>query len=327
MFLADLSGSNGLSRGAIYDLERIRARHSSIISVDLSSSISGRKVDIYLRDPVENVYLFCQPDTYEYALRLVSPEALRSAYRIGRWVWETPVFPESWSFAQNVVHEVWTPSEFCAASFRDHLSVPISVVPHAVTPPPISDINMRHRLGISSSAFLGLAIMDLWSCPDRKNPWAHVRVWQKAFGQSQDAVLVLKVRVGKRTSVVLKELHELSYRNENIRILTEFLSEAEISALRQCCDVFISLHRSEGYGLNIHEALLSGKPTLATDWSACNEYGPRFYNYHGIKYNMIRYRDWTGHYENSDFSWADADLSHAASELRKIYFANIAKQL
>lgn len=213
--------------------------------------------------------------------------------------------PEDWRFAEALVHEVWTPSEFCAETFRRSLSVPVKVVPHAVTVPPNPGIDMRARLGIPEDAFMGLAIMDIRSCPERKNPWAHVRAWRNAHGNADNCILVMKLRVSRHTRVVLKELNELIGGASNIRVLTEDMSADEIAALHRAADLYLSLHRSEGFGLNIYEALLLGKRVVATDWSANAEYGPRFPNYVGVPFRLVPYCDWTGHYADQDFLWAD----------------------
>lgn len=317
---ADLSGDNGLSRAAIYDLVEIRKRHAHVVTIDIRDAISGRKLDspIYT-DLVSNAYFLCQPDMYERVLPLIAPEAMAGAYRVGRWVWETPKFPRAWNFASSLIHEVWAASEFSAEVFRRGVGIPVRVVMHAVQPPPPSSVNIRAQWGIDQKTFLGLAIMDIRSCPERKNPWGHVLAWKAAFGNNRDALLILKVRTSKRTRLVRQELRELIGEADNIRLMDTQLSEAELSSLQRSCDVFLSLHRSEGYGLNIHEALLCGKPVVATHWSANVEYGPQYPGYHAVRHQPIKYRDWTGHYEDKEFFWANPDIAHAADLLSDIY--------
>jgi len=317
--IGDFSGTSGLSRAAIYDLDQLRSRHSEIIPVDISRCRSGEHEIVPQSNPIENLYLFCQPDNYEHIQSVATPGALKNAWRVGKWVWETPIFPRRWRFAAPLLHEVWAPSEFCAAVFRQNVSVPVRVIPHEVTPPKRGSIDMRLRLGIPQAAFMGLSIMDIRSCPARKNPWAHVLAWKKAFDGRRDAILVVKLRTSKRTRLVLRELMELVHPHENIIFIDTDYSGDEIASLQHACDVFLSLHRSEGYGLNIHEALLCGKPTIATDWSANSEYGPAFENYRGVTYRLVRYRDWLAHYEEKGFWWADANLDHASDELRSAY--------
>ena len=304
----EFSGAHGLGRAAAYDLPALRARHASVTAVDIGPYLEGAAAaPLDLEGPIENVYFLCQPDTYGTICRLLRPATIARAYRVGGWVWETPRFPAAWRFAERLAHEVWTPSEFCAATFRAALGLPVRVVPYAVAAPPDPGLDMRARLGVARDAFMGLAIMDIRSCPERKNPWAHVRAWKAAFGDDPAAVLVMKLRVGKRTRVVLDELRELIGRATNIRLTADEMTDDEIAALHHAADLYLSLHRSEGFGLNIYEALLIGKRVVATHWSANAEYGPRFPNYVGVPCRMTRYRDWLGHYADGGFEWADVD--------------------
>ena len=319
LVFGELADSNGFARGAAYDLEIIRSRHTNIHIVDIGPYIKGKAaLPLTFPGPIENVYFLCQPDTYGLICQLLEPDQIANAYRIGRWVWETPEFPDEWRFAERLVHEIWAPSAFCAEVFHRATSLPTHVVPHAVTAPTRSNIDMRAELGLSSETFVGLAVMDIRSCPPRKNPWGHVLAWQMAFGHDPSAVLVLKIRVGKRTRVVLSELREMIGGARNVILLTDDLSHQHMAALQYSCDVFLSLHRSEGYGLNIHEMLLCGKPVIATDWSANVEYGHSFQNYIPVEYRMIPYQDWTKHYGSQIFTWADPDLNNAAERLRAV---------
>ncbi len=313
----EFSGAHGLGRAAAYDLQALRARHTSVRSVDIGPYLEGAAVEpLDLGGPIENVYFLCQPDTYGTVCRLLRPETIARAYRVGGWVWETPRFPEAWRFAERLVHEVWTPSEYCAATFCAALDLPVRVVPYAVTAPPDPGLDMRARLGVARDAFMGLAVMDILPCPERKNPWAHVRAWQAAFGDDPAAVLVMKVRVGKRTRVVLDELRELIGGATNIRLAADEMSDDEIAALHHAADLYLSLHRAEGFGLNIYEALLLGKIVVAAHWSANAEYGPRFANYVGVPCRMTPYRDWMGQYVGGAFAWGEADARAASVLLR-----------
>ena len=126
-----------------------------------------------------------------------------------------------------------------------------------------------------------------------------------AFDDSDEYVLVMKIRVGKRTRCVLDELREMIGPARNIIMVSEELTDDEIAALHHAADLYLSLHRAEGFALNILEALLIGKTVVATDWSANAEYGPRFPSYVPAPYTLTRYRDWTGHYPDGNFLWAE----------------------
>ena len=310
----EFSSSTGLGRGASYDLEYIKHIHKSLIIIDISDALKGHFKAIYVPDQIENVYFLCQPDTYWVIPYLVAPETLQNAYRLGRWAWEAPYFPQGWLFAETILHEVWAASEFCAVTFRSALTIPIKVVGYPVQVPLITNLDMRQRLGIRKEVFLGLAVMDLVSCPDRKNPWGHIKAWKQAFRHDSDCLLIMKLRVGRRTSVVVKELVELIGECKNIRILLDEMSIEEIAGLHRAADVYISLHRSEGFGLNIMESLIIGKEVIATHYSANTEFGPSFPKYKGIRYTLKPYEDWLAHYDGN-FEYADPDIPEAAIRL------------
>lgn len=313
----EFSGSSGLGRGAGYDLEQIKKHHEIVIAVDVSEALKGRPTPIDVPHKIENAYFLCQPDTYWVIPELVAPQTFENAYRIGRWAWETPYFPDSWRFSERLLHEVWASSEFCATTFRSALAIPVKVSPYPVPQPTATSLDMRSRLSIKKDAFLGVAVMDIFSCPDRKNPWAHVKAWKKAFGDDPDCVLVMKLRVSRRTRLVVNELMELAGAGNNVRFLLDELTEEEIAGLHRSADVYMSLHRSEGFGLNIMEALLLDKPVIATHYSANTEFGPSFPNYIGISYSLKDYDDWLAHYDKS-FQYADPDLDEAAARLREV---------
>lgn len=289
--------TNGLYRAYHYEIERLSAE--------------GR-----LTEETNAVLLLGQPRMYRKLL--VSPPAdFPDTYRIGLWVTEFEVFPPDWAFALDIVHEIWTPSEFSARAIRAATDIPVKVVPHAVKVPEGEPMD-RARFGVADDQFLGLAIMDLGTCPDRKNPLAHVRAWKAAFGNDPATHLLMKVKFGKHTgfakAALLREIGE----SRNISLVTETFSDADMAAFQRMADVYISLHRSEGYGLNIHEMLEIGIPTVATGWSGNMDFMMRYPHAHAVPYKIIPYADPTRHYRGEGLMWADPDIEWSAKILARI---------
>ena len=315
LVVGDFSVNNGLGRAARYDMATFHDQHTSITTFDLTLGRFGAGTGPRRFDAT---YFLCQPDRFSTIADLIDHNWIAASYRVGRWVWETPKFPRDWLVAEKVVHEVWTPSQFCANVFQSSLNVPVKVVPHYVTSPPTNDIDMRTRFAISRDAFMGIAIMDLRSCPPRKNLMGNVRAWRAAFGNDPSAPFIIKVRVSKRTAVELDEARLVGSDCPNIRFVTEEFSDGEIAAFQHACDVYVSLHRAEGFGLNIREALLLNKPVVATHWSANAEYGPLFKSYLPVTFDLVPYKDWTHSYPDSDFKWAEPRIATAARLLKDL---------
>jgi len=319
--VGDFQGKTGLSRAAQYESHKLRLRHPGLILLELIRPAAGAAATMDARDlplPVSRLYLLCQPHRMRRALRLFRPEQLAGARRVGLWAWENEVFPRAWRFALKLVDEVWTPSVFSSISIRSACALPIRVVPHNVVVDRGVVAAHRSDFGVPEQAFLGLAIMDIKACPERKNPWAHVTAWQKAFGDSPDHVLLMKVRCSDATRVVEQELQDMIGQAGNIRLVREDFSDAAQLAFQRMADVYLSLHRAEAYGLNIHEFLELGTPVVATHWSANTEYGPGYPHYHGVNACLVPYRDWMQHFPDNHFQWADADTCHAARLLRQV---------
>ncbi|GMG81871.1 hypothetical protein LNKW23_10840 [Paralimibaculum aggregatum] len=317
--LGDFSGCSGLSRAALYELDRLRHDYPDLTTLDLAAVKRGGPKPLAVDGPeIGTLILLSPPDSYATLLSAVPPARIARARRIGLWVWETPIFPADWRFGLDIVHEIWTPSEYSRRAIADAAGdIPVLLRPHAVTAPTRVQPFDRAAYDVPEDAFLGVAIMDLCSCPARKNPWAHVAAWQAAFGDDPSRVLLMKVRVSKRTRCVRAELDEMVAGAPNIRVFEKEMEPAEIAGLQAAADVYLSLHRAEGYGLNIRECLEAGAEVLATDFSANAEYGPAYPNYHPLPYRLTPYRDWTGHYPDGEFEWAEVRIDAAAEALRE----------
>jgi len=298
--MGDTVSLNGLSRAYRYELGR-----------DLhfeSGSDSGEN---------EQVLILAQPWAYPTLLHN-APPWFADAYRIGLWVWELQQFPSDWEFALGIVHEIWTPSTFSAQALRLGTDLPIKVVPHLVHPKQVDPLP-RARFRVENEQFLGMAIMDLAVCPDRKNPVAHVVAWREAFGDNPSVHLLMKLRFKKSTMFARKALLEVIGDARNISIIEERFSDDEMTAFQRMADVYVSLHRAEGYGLNIHEMLEIGTPTIATGWSGNMDYMPRYRNAHPVPYRLVPYEDPTFAYRGRGLTWAEPDVAAAAGKLKEIY--------
>ncbi len=294
--------TNGLGRAYRYELARLAS--------------NGDDAQCRPAEAKQNFLILGQPKDY-HRLLAQPPLGFREGYRIGYLVTEFETAPQGWEFIFDIVHEIWTPSAFCANAIAQATGIPVKVVPYPVS---IQDVPPlpRRRFDIDGRQFLGMAIMDLSSCPERKNPLAHVKAWKLAFGNDPTAHLIMKVRFNKYTQFARKELIEAVGGAQNIRLVEEVFDDASMCAFQRMADVYLSLHRAEGYGLNIHEMLEIGTPVIATGWSGNMDFMLRYPHAIAVPFKLVPYSDPTFQYQGEGLYWAEADIEATASALRSL---------
>ena len=201
------------------------------------------------------------------ALLRLGRAALRGRRVVGYWAWELPVVPESWRAGVAFVHEVWAPSRFTAAALEPLLPGRVRVVPHPVAAhPPVPSALGRADFGLPADAVVTLVSFNLGSSFERKNPLGAIAAHRAAFGDRADRLLLLRVTNPHHFPADFARLRAATDR-PNIRIDTRTLAAEDNHALMAACDIVLSLHRSEGFGLVPAEAMLLGVSVVATDWS------------------------------------------------------------
>ncbi len=218
------------------------------------------------------VSIFCLPPVEMIRLVLEgSAELFESAtYKVGAWPWELPRWPAEFAGVTRLVDEIWAQSSFVADTFGklDGASrVPIHRVPLAVElAPPTARVRARHVLPERDYIFYLMFDGNSWL--SRKNPVAGVRAFQKAFPrQVRGVALVVKAMNIKPEHPLWREVLEAAAADSRIRIITDTLPKQDLINLMASCDAYISLHRSEGFGRVIAEAMLLGQPVVVTDYS------------------------------------------------------------
>jgi glycosyltransferase involved in cell wall biosynthesis len=188
-------------------------------------------------------------------------------------------------------------------------------VPHPVAVrPPIPSALTRSDFGLPEEAFVVLTSFSLASSFARKNPLAAIAAFRRAFGDRPDRVMVLKLSHTEHWPADLLALRQAAAGAANIRVMTETLRQADSHALTACVDVILSLHRSEGFGLVPAEAMLLGKPVIATDWSATTEFIDATVGM-PVPFRLIDAVDPRGVFEAPGAVWADADIGAASAAL------------
>lgn len=239
----------------------------------------------------------------------------RGRISIGVWHWELPVLPADWRPALQEVDEFWAPSRFIERMLRDAGATRVLHMPHGVTVP-ASPPMPRSALGLRDDAYIFLMMFDVASYQERKNPEGAILAFQRAFRPDSPVNLIVKLNNAAFRPVPSAALEALAAGWPNIHFLRQPLNRDQVMALMQACDGFISLHRSEGFGLGPAEALAIGKPVIATDWSSTTDFVHRRHAC-PVGYRLVPVGADIGPYEAWQ-QWAEPDLDEAADWMRRL---------
>ncbi|MDN4066508.1 glycosyltransferase family 4 protein [Paenibacillus vini] len=240
----------------------------------------------------------------------------QNRYTIGYWHWELPDFPDEWLEGFSLVDEVWVPSTFVADSIALKSPVPVVKIPHSIDVK-IKEPRNRTYFHLPEDAFLFLSMYDVKSYQERKNPKAVVEAFKAAFRPDDASVgLVLKVNSYRSGTAELRALDFLIEDYQNIYLITDTISRNDINALLNVTNCFVSLHRSEGFGLGLAEAMFLGKPVIGTNWSSNTDF-MNTSNSCPVDYRLIQVGDDFGPYKAYQH-WADPDIDQAALYMKRL---------
>ncbi len=239
----------------------------------------------------------------------------RGRYNIGAWTWELSSFPEEWLPRFQYHDEIWVPSNFVADALSRVSPVPIVRMPYVIHPEPSrrDDLDRSH-FGLPPNDFVFLFIFDSQSEVERKNPKGLLEAFRRAFPTNKDAFLLIK---SSHPNPQATAAMQQAAKTANVRIIDAVVSRDEVHALYHLCDCYISLHRSEGFGLTLTEAMNAGKPVIATGYGGNVDFMTTENSYL-VKYKLVEIDRDHGPYRKS-WIWADPDLDHAAQLMRRVY--------
>lgn len=235
--------------------------------------------------------------------------------RIAVWYWELERAPDLWKQRARAFQEIWAPTRFIRDSFAASLDVPVRAMLPGVALAPFCP-RPRSWFGLPENPFTVLFNFDMCSVMERKNPLALIRAFRQAFHHGEDALLVLKVSRGNHDPEKLALLRAEEEKGQII-IIDQVMTRSDATALMACCDAYASLHRSEGFGLTMAEAMLLGKPVVATNYSGNCDFMTKRSSYL-VGYQKVVIARNLPQYP-AGIAWAEPDEEEAAEHLRRIY--------
>lgn len=247
-------------------------------------------------------------------VRDTGPKILDNRYNVGLWWWELEEFPEISGDTDACFDEVWVGTEHVAKAVRARTAKPVHLIPVPIRKMDVAPD--RKGLGLPED-FMFLFTFDFLSAFARKNPLGVIEAFSRAFKPNEGPVLVIKSINGTAEVAALEILRLAAAGRSDIRIIDGYLPPERKDALIASCDCYVSLHRAEGYGLGMAEAVALGKPVIATGYS-----GPlAFLNHQNsylVGYETSSVPSGTGPYLEGA-AWADPDIDEAAALMREVY--------
>lgn len=314
---------SGLGESARLWYEAESCRNNQVHAVDVTSYFKKPETNLTesewlsIKDLKRHVgparlVLHLNPPHFIIVLTILGRKFLEGKEIVAYWAWELEDVPPLWLFALRYTHGVEVPSTFVAEAIQRHTENPVSVVPHPVIE------RSRRTCGFAEDGITRvLFVFDMESRMLRKNPQAAIDAFRIAFGDRLDVQLTLKVSNMDSDPASSELLRRYVGSAPNIRILGGTIPPDAMSRLYQHNDIYLSLHRSEGYGLTIREAMRHGMHVVATGWSGNMDfmYGEKVWP---VAYTLVPVPKNQDYHGLETCRWAEADVEQAAAIMQEI---------
>jgi len=267
-------------------------------------------------DNADVVVLHLEP--HDYASIYNRFPELRTKYVISYCVWEASELPETYQRSLALVQEVWTASQYCVGVIKQH-HCNVFRIPHTMERElhnhQIDDDIVRRLICYDPQNYYFLAIGR--TLGSRKNLAGLVSLFETTAPSMPNARLIVK---GLPRDPILQS------QDPRVIYLPIGLSESQINALYKAIDVYVSAHHSEGWGLTLSDAMLFGKPVVATGYSGNLEFMTEENSF------LVRFAE---HYIREEelfglftpqMKWADPDIEHLRDIMLSLYNGTLRKE-
>jgi len=291
------------------------ASHAAVQTLPSGSSDQIPQVDLVHTNP--NI-LASNPE-------LLAPHPLQAPLRIGYWAWELEQFPAGWERFFSGYHEIWCPSSFTAQALAQRSPLPVVALPHLPDWPALNARAQARQARNQQAApakrpFTFLTLFDFWSTAERKNPAGVIAAFQQAFPREEPqgpaVQLLIKASSAEQFPEQAAALRRLSAGDPRIHWIEALLPQQQLEALYHQADALVSLHRAEGFGLTLAEAMAQAIPVIATGYSGNLDFMPPG-SAELIPWSPCRIPRTRGDYVAGAL-WADPNLAEAAASMRRL---------
>jgi len=316
---------------AVFRALRAAGTGASVCDVPCGPTLDDRDIEQELRGrlvprpgPSFNIFVVNGADVEWVLRRLECAGPPAGAVNVISPQWELSRYPDQWARRLDLFDEVWAPTRFVFESLRQTVKARVVHLPYPV------DFKLRYTLGrryfgLPEDAFIFMFLFDFGSFVQRKNPEAVIRAFRIACQKAWRANLHLVIKMsghhaGAGVQPLLAGLIEEirgGPNAERITVISRVLTDNETKNLIRCADCFVSLHRAEGLGRGMAEAMLLGKPVIATAYSGNLDFMDKT-NSCLVNYRLVPVPQGSYLYPNGQV-WADPDIEQAADYMVSLY--------
>jgi glycosyltransferase involved in cell wall biosynthesis len=310
------SGTGQIVRSVVAALAAAAIPHAVVPFTRTLSRQQQEFRDLGTATPSFDTNLICvNSDQVPLFFETMGAHLLPGARNIGLWAWEVEDFPAEMARSERYLDEVWGISDFTAAALSRALTKPVRAFPLPVVVPEVRR-RTRAELGMPEG-FLFLFCFDYDSVFQRKNPLAIVAAFRQAFADRDDVVLYIKTTNAARHLAEDEALRLAAAEQSNIVIRDAYVTSDEYFSMLDACDCYVSLHRSEGFGLTVAEAMALGKPVISTAYSSTLEFTNEA-NSFPVPAHLVEVGDDAVPYPPRSH-WAEPDIAVAAQQMARVF--------
>lgn len=235
-------------------------------------------------------------------------------YNIAYWAWEFNKLPDEFIELIPLFDEIWVPSNFCQNVFASYSSKPVIKIPHLIEETENNESKIKTEL---QGKFVFLSIFDSLSTPERKNTDGLIQCFLDTFSTNPNVVLILKTVNLEKNRRLHKQLIQKTKNSNSIILINENYTKKELIQLIDSSNCYVSLHRAEGFGLTLAEAMLRKKIVIGTDYSGNLEF-MNTDNSFLVNYQLTTKTKDTG-FIKKGYEYAEPDIENAKEILKLTY--------
>ena len=268
--LGFFTAEHGVGEAARVLASTLRAAEIPVSTIDYTDTQSRRQHAFAVDNESKHRVLLCSLNSEQLtaARDRLGEEFFADRYVIGQWFWELEQAPFWFEKAFPLVNELWAPTRFIETMLRKSAPkhVVVKYMPLPVVKPEIDASLGRGHFELDDR-FMFLFTFDFMSVMKRKNPLGLIDAFTQAFAPGEGPMLVIKAINGDKRPVESAQLREAVRGRSDIVLIDKYFTKLETSTLMSLADCYVSLHRSEGLGLTISEAMALARPVIATGYS------------------------------------------------------------